>query len=148
MPQGPKCRTKKTLNGPQEPKCQFWEKSKANAPTRTGFGNVWGHNLAKNIAVRAENSNRHTNLASLSQIWPPKNLGDGQKIRSGQKTWSWKMGCKRQAGALGPIWGPFGARSGPVWGPIYFGAHLGLFGAHLGPGLLFCCLSRPGHAGV
>ena len=49
------------------------------------------------------------------------------------------MGYKRGGGPGAcwgfMIWGPFGARSGPVWGPIYFGAHLGLFGAHLGPGL-------------
>ena len=47
------------------------------------------------------------------------------------------MGYKRGGGPGAcwgfMIWGPFGARSGPVWGPIYFGAHLGLFGAHLDP---------------
>ena len=51
-----------------------------------------------------------------------------RKLDAANKKWSWKMGCKRQAGArLGPIWGAFGARLGPnlfwdpfgpVWGPF------------------------------
>ena len=63
-----------------------------------------------------------------------------RKLDPAPKKWSWKMGYKRQAGALGPIWGPFwahlgpllfGACLGPIWGPL--GPIWGPFGAHLGP---------------
>ena len=46
-----------------------------------------------------------------------------RKLDAAKNKWSWKIGYKRQAGALDLF--------GACLGPILFGDHLGLFGTHL-----------------
>ena len=62
-----------------------------------------------------------------------------RKLDAAKKTWSWKIGYKRQAGALGlfgalgPVGGSlFGAHLGPIWGPFYLGPIWDPFGGVLG----------------
>ena len=94
---------KKTMSDFGNIKSQRPHEPRVDLGQKHGFGNVWGHKLAKVLAIRAENPSRHTNSVPLRRIWPSKNLGDGQKNRSRRNLGFGKMGYKRQAGALGPI---------------------------------------------
>ena len=109
-------------------KIRYHHHPKVELGQKPGFGKVGGHKLAKVLVIRAENGSSHTNSVPLSQIWPPKKLGDGQKIRSNQNLGFWKMGCNRQAGPWACwgsiIWGPFGYHLRSLFVSQLFGAHL------------------------